>query len=599
MGFKIGILNYRFSKFSLLLLLLLTTGLKAQIDSVSYKLIYVGDSLPFENEPLIIKGNKIDATLNKTMLRLYDAGFVASSVDSILFSNDTAYAWFYCGPLYQVEKVDLSGINPLFLKSANIKEKEFIHLPFNAKLISKCGEDLLKYCENNGYPYARVLIDSAEIKEGKVSIKLKLETGRVVKIKEIVLHGNAKINLKYLYNYLDVEPDALYKEKVISNIDVRLRELSFLSLEKPSAVSFTNKGVILHLFINNKKASTFNGVVGILPNNSTTATATQQNSIAFTGDVSMHLANLVKQGEVADLKWRGLPNKTQELDLKLNYPFVFSLPIGLSGALNLFKQDTSFINFNSTLGVSYLFKGNNYVKAFWNQKGSSVLGSASTTNGIQNNVQNKAISYGIEAYKEKLNYRLNPTSGYLFLLTAQVGNKTIAGAKNGIYQLNIKTQDSISGQIDIPATSLLYQISGKSEVYFPFFSFTTLKLGLSGAWLNNPYLFTNDLARIGGIKSLRGFTDASLYVSKYLVSSVEYRFLLEQNSFIAVFMDYAYTESITMTQRVIDHPLGFGAGLSFETKAGIFSLNYAVGRQLGNPIDFSSAKIHFGFLNQF
>ena len=434
----------------------------------------------------------------------------------------------------------------------------------------------------------------------EVSIKVKLETGPVVTIREIVIHGDAKINTKYLYNYLGLEPNDIYKEKTITNIDSRLRELSFLAIEKATAISFTSKGVILHLFINNKKASTFNGVVGVLPNNTASATATQQKSIAFTGDVSMHLNNLAKQGEVADIKWRGLPNQTQELDLKLNYPFIFSLPVGISGALNLFKQDTSFINYNSTLGISYLFKGNNYIRAFWNKKGSSLLNSVSTTNGIQNNIQSDATSYGIEGYKEKLDYRLNPTSGYVFMLTAQAGNKTIAGAgSDGFYQLEIIAQDSISGYRSIPATSVLYQLSGKADVYFPFFNITTLKLGLQGSWLQNPYLFTNDLARIGGIKSLRGFTDASIYASKYLISSAEYRFLLERNSFIALFVDYAYTEKITLTQRLIDHPLGFGAGLSFETKAGIFSLNYAVGKQLNNPIDFSSAKIHFGFLNQF
>jgi outer membrane protein assembly factor BamA len=570
----------------------------SQVDSISYKLYCKGDSIALPVGRY--KSDKIDAALNRVMLQMYDAGYIAASIDSIKYSNDTVFVFVYKGLAYRVKKVDLTGINPLFLRSANIKEKEFINLPFNAKTISTNGEALLKYCENNGYPYARVFVDSASFKEGEVSLKLKLETGRVVRVKEIITHGDAKINVKYLYNYLGISPNDLYKEKVISSIDVRLRELSFISLDKPTAVSFTNKGIIIHLFINNKKASTFNGVVGILPNNSNSAGSAQQSSIAFTGDVTMHLANLIKQGEVADLKWRGLPNQTQELDLKLNYPFIFSLPVGVSGSLNLFKQDTSFINFNSTLGVSYLFKGNNYIKAFWNQKGSSILNSTSTTNGIQNNVQNNATSYGIEAYKEKLDYRLNPTSGYVFLLTSQVGNKTISGAgSDGFYQLAIKSQDSISGYIKIPATSVMYQFSGKAEVYFPFFNFTTLKLGLQGAWLNNPYLFTNDLARIGGIKSMRGFTDASLYTSKYLISSAEYRFLLERNSFISVFVDYAYTEKITMTQRVIDHPLGFGAGLSFETKAGIFSLNYAIGKQLGNPIDFSAAKIHFGFLNQF
>ena len=81
---------------------------------------------------------------------------------------------------------------------------------------------------------------------------------------------------KYLYNYLGLEPNDIYKEKTITNIDSRLRELSFLAIEKATAISFTSKGVILHLFINNKKASTFNGVVGVLPNNTASATATQQ-----------------------------------------------------------------------------------------------------------------------------------------------------------------------------------------------------------------------------------------------------------------------------------------------------------------------------------
>jgi hypothetical protein len=45
--------------------------------------------------------------------------------------------------------------------------------------------------------------------------------------------------------------------------------------------------------------------------------------------------------------------------------------------------------------------------------------------------------------------------------------------------------------------------------------------------------------------------------------------------------------------------LGFGAGLTFETKAGIFGLSYAVGKQNSNPLDFRSSKIHFGYVNIF
>ena len=65
-------------------------------------------------------------------------------------------------------------------------------------------------------------------------------------------------------------------------------------------------------------------------------------------------------------------------------------------------------------------------------------------------------------------------------------------------------------------------------------------------------------------------------------------------------MDYAYTErKVYNADVVFDTPYGFGVGTTFETGAGIFSISYAVGSQLDNPIDLRGAKVHFGFLNYF
>jgi hypothetical protein len=48
-----------------------------------------------------------------------------------------------------------------------------------------------------------------------------------------------------------------------------------------------------------------------------------------------------------------------------------------------------------------------------------------------------------------------------------------------------------------------------------------------------------------------------------------------------------------------DYPLGFGAGINMQTRAGIFSLNYALGKQFDNPINVGNAKIHIGYINRF
>jgi hemolysin activation/secretion protein len=109
------------------------------------------------------------------------------------------------------------------------------------------------------------------------------------------------------------------------------------------------------------------------------------------------------------------------------------------------------------------------------------------------------------------------------------------------------------------------------------------------------------LYRVGGLKTLRGFDEESILASSYYIFTLEYRYLLEENSYLYFFGDGAYTEnlSISYTGDRYDTPYGFGAGISFETKAGIFSINYALGSQYGNPIDVRAGKVHFGIVNYF
>ncbi|MFQ5335785.1 MAG: hypothetical protein ACE5DN_06900, partial [Flavobacteriales bacterium] len=65
------------------------------------------------------------------------------------------------------------------------------------------------------------------------------------------------------------------------------------------------------------------------------------------------------------------------------------------------------------------------------------------------------------------------------------------------------------------------------------------------------------------------------------------------------FWDGAYYENTSVGNRVFDRPFGFGAGISFETSSGIFSINYALGKQFDNPLLLKTAKVHFGFVNFF
>ena len=96
----------------------------------------------------------------------------------------------------------------------------------------------------------------------------------------------------------------------------------------------------------------------------------------------------------------------------------------------------------------------------------------------------------------------------------------------------------------------------------------------------------------------RGFKEEELRATSRFFVSTEYRFLLDQNSFLFLFFDQSWYENKLATIRR-DTPYGFGSGLTFGTPLGMFSISYALGKQLTNPILLSNGNIHFGYTSYF
>jgi outer membrane protein assembly factor BamA len=116
-------------------------------------------------------------------------------------------------------------------------------------------------------------------------------------------------------------------------------------------------------------------------------------------------------------------------------------------------------------------------------------------------------------------------------------------------------------------------------------------------WIDSEKLFNNELLRIGGINDLRGFDEESIFTSYYWISTFEYRFLLDRNSFFRLFYDQAYYVNKVLNTK--DYPFGIGAGVQIQTIAGMLQLNYALGAQANSGINFQTGKVHFGIINYF
>ncbi|HRF17991.1 MAG TPA: hypothetical protein PK977_07475, partial [Chitinophagaceae bacterium] len=87
--------------------------------------------------------------------------------------------------------------------------------------------------------------------------------------------------------------------------------------------------------------------------------------------------------------------------------------------------------------------------------------------------------------------------------------------------------------------------------------------------------------------------------SQYAVATVEYRYLVGQNSFFFVLADGGWGRDASRGQQLNYTYFGTGLGLAFETKAGIFNLAWAIGKRNDTEFNLRQSKIHFGFVNYF
>ncbi|NNF02144.1 MAG: BamA/TamA family outer membrane protein, partial [Bacteroidia bacterium] len=197
--------------------------------------------------------------------------------------------------------------------------------------------------------------------------------------------------------------------------------------------------------------------------------------------------------------------------------------------------------------------------------------------------------YGIGYASEKLDYRFNPRKGYSIELTGSVGKKKI--------NKNTKVNEELYDSLDLSSTQ--YKVELTFDYYVPLGKLHVLDFGVIAALLEAEDIFDNELYRFGGLKTLRGFDEEILRASKFTIWKIEYRYLLEQNSFLFLFVNGAFYKSESRNLQVEDDPIGFGAGINFETKLGIFSFNYALGKEFNNPFIFRTAKLHFGIVNYF
>ncbi len=526
-------------------------------------------------------------------------GYPAASVDEVIIDSNFSLIRLYLGPVQYLVQLNTGRVEAAALENSGYIDKNYLNKPLNIHQLQAVKERLLNYYENTGYPFAGVSLDSIQMSQETMMASLKVDKGPLYHVDSIRVRGKVKISNLFLQRYLGLPNGSIYNKSRIEAVGKRLLELPYLREQQPAELTMLGTGSILDLYLEPKKSSQVNFLVGFLPANN------QTNKLQLTGDVNLNLRNALGTGETILLNWQQLQLNSPRLNLGYQQPYIFKSSFGLDFVFDLFKKDSTFLQLNTQLGIQYLFSANQSGKIFFQNQNTILLGSGvdtflvKATRKLPPNADIKTVNLGIDYEVNTTNYRFNPRSGNELRLVTSVGIKTI-NKNNEILRLTDPSFNfaSLYDSLELRTYQLRTRLSAAH--YFPVGKQGTLKTIFNGGLFSSQAVFRNELFQIGGYKLLRGFDEESIYASQYGVVTLEYRNLVNLNSYLFTFIDAGWVKNKYQALNTNNKFISGGLGMVFETKAGLLNMSFAIGKR--NDIKFDlrqAAKIHFGYINYF
>lgn len=504
-----------------------------------------------------------------------DDGFLLASVDSIQYSKKKAEVYFFLGQSYESAVLKLPKDEVTFVRrNARLSEKFLAEIPLTPKDLGNNLQRIHEAYLDNGYPFASIQLDLVQIDGAQIRANIKIDRGPIFTWKKIHIKGDTAVGQKYLSSLIGISEGDVYNRKRLQQISGAIAQVPFIKEIRQHEILFTKKGCELYVYVESVAISSFNGVVGLQPD-------PISERLQITGDLNLRLMNVLKRGELLNIRWQSIRDQTQSLTSRLNYPFLFGTSFGIDGKFDLYKRDTSFLELNGVIGVQYFLNRGNYVKAYYQTLTSSVLEGGQNNPTFQNLGNTQSNNYGLAFSSNRVDYLPNPSRGFRVDVESSIGSRN--SQRNDSAQVIRST--TFRGKLDL-------------EWFIPLYKRHVLRLSNNTEFYIADEIFQNEVFRFGGLTAQRGFNEDELLATTRTSFVAEYRFLLDQNSHVFAFFDQTWYENVSGNY-FNDAPYGFGLGFSFRTNLGVFSISYALGSQFDAPIQFNSSKVHFGYIAYF
>jgi len=492
-------------------------------------------------------------------------GFINFNLDTIIKSDSIYHATFNLGHYNDLIRIfynpeDISK-KQLFKITSTFTDSYF---DIKTEQLEKSLYSIVEIFENEGKSFSEVSLKNISLKKEFIEATLTIKKTETRKIDKIIIQGYENFPSGYLSNYLQLKNNAIFNQTKLNKSSDLINTIPFVSEIKPPEILFTKDSTIVYLFLKKTVSNKFDGVLGF------TSKETGK-GISFNGYLDLLLNNIFNIGESFSLFWKNNGDDRQSFTLSATIPYVFQSGFSLKASLDIYKQDSTFINTKTKLSIPYSLND-------LHSLGVSIQSETSTN--LLTDQNNESVSdfsnvfYGVNYNYQKPNqHTLFPVKFNIFS-ELQTGRRNLDSIKNRQSRIYLKA-------------FYLWSLNVKNHFLIQNESSTIL----------SENFITNELYRIGGVNSIRGFDEESLFASTYSYFNIEYRFNPNNTSYLYSITDVGYFENRTIQQSSRIYSLG--VGYAFKTKLGLLNLSYAVGRISTQPFDFQNSRFHLKIVNFF
>lgn len=523
--------------------------------------------------------------IRNLLLNLQGEGFPFAYVaNSITNQEGDQSVEIITGKRFEWFSLDKGNLEDWIILKSGMDPRSFKDKPVDFEKVRRVFDSVLKISEDQGYPFASIHLDSIRLTGQKFVASIAYDAGPRITFDTLRVLGNSLTRPIFLARVLDLLPGEPFSQKRVDRSLGILKNIPYLQLVGEPTLSFQNEEATVYFPINDRRINSLDGIFGILPNE------VEGNKLLVTGQFDIALYNVSGKGRNYLASWQRLSQYSQNLRLTAVEPMVLGSGLDVKASFFLLKEDTTFLNRDFKLDIGYRLSPSTYLSFFTRRQAGDLLSTVNLQDieVLPDVADFRFTSYGMSMAFNTVDDVFFPRRGVLSSLAFGVGNKRIiqnTGLDPALYK-NIDTE------------SIQYYIQGG----FTYHHLWRPQLGgivnLQAGHTDNRNLLLNDLFRLGGLKSIRGFNENHFFASQYVYLTLEPRFYFDTSSYFLIFADAAGIDN-QVTKGGMDFPFSFGGGFSMQTKGGVFNFVYALGKSDAQPLGFNYSRIHFGYTGRF